>query len=113
MKKIITFFTLIIFLISSCGTILYPERKGRKGGELDPAIVVLDAVGLLFFLIPGIIAFAIDFDTGCIYIGSKSHKYAYNEKIQLDKSKNIYQQVNNILKIRFDSELSHAIITSA
>lgn len=112
MKKCIIILTLISFFISSCGTILYPERKGRRGGELDPAVVVLDAVGLLFFLIPGIVAFAVDFDTGCIYLGGKGHKYAYNEKIQLDRNKDISQQINHILKTRFNSNLSQAVITT-
>jgi hypothetical protein len=112
MKKIVTIFTLITFFISSCGTILYPERRGIRGGELDAAIVILDAVGLLFFVIPGIIAFAVDFDTGCIYIGNKGRRHSYNEKIQLDKNKDIYQQVNNILKNKYNSNLSQAIITT-
>jgi hypothetical protein len=30
--------------------------------------VVLNAIGLLFFFIPGIIAFAVDFSTGAIYL---------------------------------------------
>lgn len=52
----------------SCGTLLYPERRGQPAGRLDPAIVALNAVGLLLFLIPGIIAFAVDFATGAIYL---------------------------------------------
>lgn len=52
----------------SCGTLLHPERQGLRSGRLDPAIVVLDAVGLLFFFVPGIIAFAVDFATGAIYL---------------------------------------------
>jgi hypothetical protein len=52
----------------SCGTLLHPERRGQPAGRLDPAIVLLDAAGLLLFLIPGIIAFAVDFSTGAIYL---------------------------------------------
>jgi len=54
--------------LTACGTIFYPERRGQIDGRLDPAIVVLDAVGLLFYLIPGVIAFAVDFATGAIYL---------------------------------------------
>ena len=39
-----------------------------RSGRLDPAIVVLDGIGLLFFFVPGIIAFAVDFGTGAIYL---------------------------------------------
>lgn len=56
----------------SCGTLLYPERRGQKTGRLDAGVVILDAVGLFFFLIPGIIAFAVDFSTGAIYLPSSA-----------------------------------------
>lgn len=53
---------------TACGVILYPERKGQVDGRIDPAIAVLDGIGLLFFLVPGVIAFAVDFATGAIYL---------------------------------------------
>jgi len=56
------------FQTTSCGYILHPERKGQRGGRIDPAIAVLDGVGLLLFLIPGIVAFVIDFHYGTIYL---------------------------------------------
>jgi hypothetical protein len=61
---------------SSCGTILHPERIGQPPGRLDPGVVALDGVGLLIFLIPGAIAFAVDFYTGAIYLPPQ---YALNE----------------------------------
>lgn len=54
---------------TGCGLILHPERQGSKGGNLDPMIVLLDGIGLFFFLVPGVIAFAVDVSTGCIYTG--------------------------------------------
>jgi hypothetical protein len=51
-----------------CGTIFHPERKGQPAGELDWGIVALDGVGLLLFLVPGVIAFAVDFNNGSIYL---------------------------------------------
>jgi hypothetical protein len=57
------------FCATSCGTLLHPERRGQPpGGRLDPSIVLLDAAGLLLFLVPGLIAFAVDFSTGAIYL---------------------------------------------
>jgi len=53
-----------------CGTILYPARRGQPAGQLDWGVVALDAVGLLFFFIPGVIAFAVDFNNGTIYLPS-------------------------------------------
>jgi len=59
----------IAFHATSCGTILYPERRGQPpGGPLDPGVVILDALGLLFFVIPGIVAFIVDFSNGTIYL---------------------------------------------
>jgi hypothetical protein len=59
----------IALLSSSCGTLLYPERRGQpRGGPLDPGVVILDALGLLFFVIPGVVAFVIDFGNGTIYL---------------------------------------------
>ena len=65
----------VIFCIqlASCGFVLYPERRGQSHGRIDPAVAVLDGIGLLLFLVPGIVAFAVDFATGTIYLpGSKS-----------------------------------------
>jgi uncharacterized protein (UPF0333 family) len=76
-------FTMIVNL-ASCGTILYPERQGQKAGQIDPAVAILDGVGLLFFIIPGVIAFAVDFNNHTIYLphGHSSSKYS---QIQSDK----------------------------
>ncbi len=54
-----------------CGTILYPARRGQPAGQLDWGVVALDAVGLLFFFVPGVIAFAVDFNNGTIYLPSE------------------------------------------
>lgn len=53
---------------AGCGTMLYPERRGQPAGQLDWGIVLLDGIGLLLFFIPGVIAFAVDFATGTIYL---------------------------------------------
>jgi hypothetical protein len=53
--------------VTACGSIFYPDRRGQIDGKIDPVIVALDAVGLLFYIIPGLIAFAVDFATGAIY----------------------------------------------
>ena len=58
----------LIVQLAGCGTIMYPERKGQKSGKIDSGVAILDGIGLLFFLIPGIIAFAVDFNNGTIYL---------------------------------------------
>lgn len=54
--------------LTACGTLFYPDRRGQIDGKIDPAIAVANAVGLLFYVIPGLIAFGIDFATGAIYL---------------------------------------------
>jgi hypothetical protein len=54
--------------------ILHPERRNQpSGGRLDWSIVALDGVGLLLFFIPGVVAFAVDFATGAIYLPPPSY----------------------------------------
>ena len=71
-----TFYALICFALivqlSGCGTIFYPSRRGQRGGRIDAGVAVLDGVGLLFFIIPGVIAFAVDFADGTIYLPGSS-----------------------------------------
>lgn len=69
-RKIVSLSLVAVLLtnIAACGTILHPERRGQAGGRIDPAIAILDGIGLLFFVIPGVIAFAVDFSNGSIYL---------------------------------------------
>ena len=54
--------------LSACGSIFFPDRRGQIEGRIDPLIAGLDAIGILFFVIPGLIAFGVDFTTGAIYL---------------------------------------------
>lgn len=58
--------------LAGCGTIFYPERKGQLSGDIDPAVAIADGIGLLFYIIPGVIAYAIDFSNGTIYLPGTS-----------------------------------------
>ncbi|WP_444890742.1 hypothetical protein [Microbulbifer sp. DLAB2-AA] len=64
----------VVINMSACGYFLYPERKGQSGGRVDPAVLILDGAALLFGIIPGIVAFAVDITNGTIYLppGSSS-----------------------------------------
>jgi uncharacterized protein (UPF0333 family) len=108
--------TLIVNL-ASCGTILYPERHGQKAGQIDPAVAILDGVGLLFFIIPGVIAFAVDFNNHSIYLphSHSSNKFSQliiNEKmdmtaienfIRAETGRTINLQQSNVEIVRLDS----------
>lgn len=74
MKKIISLLCIgtMVLGASGCGTILYPERNGQnRDGNLDLGVVLLDGIGLFFFIIPGVIAYAVDFNNGTIYLPHK------------------------------------------
>ncbi len=73
-KLIVVGLLLAVMNLTACGYFLYPERKGQTEGRLDTTVILLDAVGLLFFVVPGVIAFAVDIATGAIYLpkGGKS-----------------------------------------
>ncbi|MCC5903815.1 MAG: hypothetical protein JJT87_18020 [Halomonas sp.] len=61
-----------IVALSGCGTLFYPERKGQLSGDVDPVVAIANSVGLLFFIVPGVIAYAVDFSNGTIYLPSNS-----------------------------------------
>ena len=60
--------------LGSCATILYPERKGNVGGQIDVGPLILDCLWLIPGLIPGVVALAVDFVTGAIYLGNGKKK---------------------------------------
>lgn len=53
--------------LASCGTILYPERRGTQSGHVDTGVAVMDGLWLLMFIVPGVVAFVVDFGNGAIY----------------------------------------------
>ena len=67
--------------LAACGTLFYPDRRGQIDGRIDPAVAALNAIGLIFYLLPGLIAFGIDFATGAIYRPDNSYSLA-PEKLQ-------------------------------
>ena len=77
--------TSIIVQSVSCGTILYPERIGQPRGPLDPAVVALDTIGLLLFVVPGAIAFAVDFYNGTIYLPPQEYRCQSPDTISPDQ----------------------------
>ena len=69
-KKIVALLltSILTTQLAACGTVFYPERKGQVGGRIDPVVAIANGVGLLFFVVPGVVAFAVDFATGAIYL---------------------------------------------
>lgn len=98
--------------LTACGTIFYPERRGQITGEIDAGVAVLNAIGLLFYVIPGVIAFGVDFATGAIYLPDRRYSLAPE---QLDEAVDAQGEVDPlklkaILKreLELDIPLEHA-----
>lgn len=80
---------------SGCGSILYPERIGQPhSGPLDWKVVALDTIGLLFFFIPGVIAFVVDFANGTIYLPPSYPAPVYSTGALQNKSRQEFISVN-------------------
>ena len=57
------------FTSLACGTLMHPERIGQpRTGRLDTAVCVLDGVGCLLFVVPGVIALIVDYGTGALFL---------------------------------------------
>ena len=89
----------LVFQLVGCGTIMYPERKGQKGGRIDVGVAVLDGIGLLFFFIPGIIAYAVDFNNGTIYLPGTSRSSLEIKDIKEVKFDPKHTSISSIEKI--------------
>ena len=54
---------------AGCGTLMHSERRGQpRSNDIDWNIAALDGLGLVLFFVPGVVAFAVDFYTGAIYL---------------------------------------------
>jgi hypothetical protein len=70
--------------LAGCGYILYPDRRGQKGGQIDPVVAILDGAGVLLFIVPGLIAYIVDFSQGTIYLPAGKNRRA--ELLKFDPS---------------------------
>ena len=68
--------TTLVTQLAACGTVFYPARRGQISGEIDPGVAILNGIGLLFYVIPGLVAFAVDFATGAIYFPDARYSLA-------------------------------------
>ena len=71
-----------------CGTVFHPERKGQVSGRIDPVVAIANGVGLLFFIVPGVIAYAVDFSNGTIYLPS-GHTSAGVDALKLEENMDV------------------------
>lgn len=94
--------------LTACGTLFYPDRRGQIEGKIDPVVAALDAVGILFYVIPGLIAFGIDFASGAIYLPGGSTAQVSPEK--LNEAIGADGKVDNArLQVILESELGQRL----
>lgn len=108
MKKIISkvIISLLIINLSGCGTLFYPERVGqRHSNEVDIKIAVADGIGLLFFIVPGIIAFAVDYNNGSIYLPSRHSSNDHSIKVVSTDSEIDNDYLESMLEKEFDIQV--------
>ena len=53
--------------LSSCSG-LYPHRRAGDRGQIEGARALMEDIGRLFFVVPGLAVFAVDFLQGAIYL---------------------------------------------
>ena len=58
----------LLFSLSGCGTLLFSERRGQEDGKIDPNVAIMDASLLIFYVLPGVVAFIVDYTTGALYL---------------------------------------------
>ena len=104
LKKLLSLIIILglMLQVTSCGTLLYPERRGQASGRLDPAVAIMDGIGVFFFVIPGLIAFAVDFYTGAIYLpggSSQIHPTSSSTKSLVV----LHENPNNLNRMRIEN----------
>ncbi|MCE8001546.1 hypothetical protein [Billgrantia ethanolica] len=98
-----------ITALVGCGTVFHPERKGQMSGRIDPVVAIANGVGLLFFIVPGVIAYAVDFSNGTIYLPG-THDTASVDTLIMDENMDV-PTLEKLLsektgkRVRLDSEL--------
>src|SRR5882672_1632245 len=95
MKKALKalFCAVLVLHATACGTLMHPERKGQTQGPIDVGVAILDGIGLLFFIIPGVIAYAVDFSNGTIYLPGTSSPRAQLKQIKFDPKHTTLAQI--------------------
>jgi len=67
-KMVVMILIVSLLVVTGCGSLVYPERIGQSRGNIDPIVVLMDGGLLLIGIVPGLIAFAVDFYNHTIYL---------------------------------------------
>lgn len=109
-KRFLKPLAMVVFVVMlldfvSCGTILYPERRGKSHSRrIDPKVAILNGCFAFFFLVPGLVAFIVDFATGAIYLPRGKRAWSRLDKmkgmkvVKVDPEKLDKETIERILK---------------
>jgi hypothetical protein len=61
----------LLAMAPSCGYILYPERRGNRGGTIDGGTLVMDLLWLIPGVVPGVVFLIVDFTSGAMYVNGR------------------------------------------
>lgn len=67
-KLLLALFAGLLLFCSGCGTLFFSERIGKKmSNKIDRRVFVTNCVLCVAGIIPGVVAFILDYDNGSIY----------------------------------------------
>lgn len=79
-KLILLVLSISVLSLQACGTLIKRDQIGKAHSKkLDLPIVALNAIGLVLFIVPGVVAFTVDYLNGTLYL-------PYGKITKLDKS---------------------------
>lgn len=68
-KLTVLFLSVCVLSLQACGTLIKRDQIGKAHSKkLDLPIVALNAIGLVLFIVPGVVAFTVDYLNGTLYL---------------------------------------------
>ena len=101
----------LMLQLTACGTLFYGERKGKPASsQIDPAVLVLDCCGLLFGIIPGVVAIVIDYRNKAIYYTKAEVKAMNSASIDsIDRSRMVAVKMDEMSNEAIEQALSRQL----
>ena len=101
----------LMLQLAACGTLFYGERKGKPASsQIDPAVLVLDCCGLLFGIIPGVVAIVIDYSNKTIYYTKAEVKAMNSASIDsIDRSRMVAVKMDEMSNEAIEQALSRQL----
>lgn len=98
----------------SCGTLFKGERRDSKAShQIDVLIFGLDCVGLLFGIIPGVVALIVDFSNDTIYYSLDEVKSKADADLSKMKSIHVADMSREGIARALSAELGRPIAPEA